>query len=223
MPYITVDEVSDSHAHYYLAMAYQTGDGVPFDLRESERLLKLAVAAGHVEATMVLARQYLHGVNVEKNLVEGARLYYNMAILGNANAQFELANLYIMGIGIEKNIDLAIDYWKKSAINGHGTAHNALLLFLTSTNDKVGLFKFGHSYRKKGQTDKAIEVWHKGAELNDPKCQYELGTILYSGQRRSEGADWLQKAADAGYVEAKNTLETIYSLPSDNDSVDSVS
>ena len=222
MPYITADEVSDSHAHYYLAMAYQRGDGVPFDLRESERLLKLAAAAGHVEASMILARQYLHGVNVETNLVEAARLYYTIAIRESADAQFELGNLYVMGTGIERNIDLAIGWWKKSAINGNSTAHTALLLFLTSTNDKDEIFKLGNSYHKKGQTNRAIEVWHRGAELNDPKSQYKLGSILYSGQRRSEGIEWLQKAADAGNVDAKIAIDEIYFMPSDIDSVDSV-
>ena len=223
MPYITTDEVSDSHAHYYLGMAYQTGDGVPLDLRESERLLKVAANAGHIDATMVLARQYLHGANVEQNLVEGARLYYTMAIRENANAQFELGNLYVMGTGVERNIDLAIGWWKKSAINGHSTAHNALLLFLTSTNDKDAIFKLGHSYHKRGQADRAIEVWHRGAELNDPNSQYRLGSILHSGQRRSEGIEWLQKAADSGHVDAKISIDEIYFMPSDIDSVDSMS
>lgn len=222
MPYITTDDVTDAEAHYHLGIAYQNGDGVPYDFLEAERLLRSAAAANHVNAIMVLARQYLHGANVDKNTNEAARLYQLAAFLGDDDAQFELGNLLIMGTGIEKDLKNAMYWWDKAAMNGNETAKKAYLLFLTSTNNKEGLNQMAQCYYRKGEESQAIEVWEIGAELGDPICQYKLGSILYRGQRVSEGMDWLEKAAAAGHDEAKNMIGRIYETASEVDSIDSI-
>jgi len=218
MPYLTTEDVSDAEAHYHLGLAYQTGDGVPHNLIEGERLLRLAADRNHVDAIMILARQYLHGANVSKNTKEATRLYQIAAFLGNDEAQFQLGNLLI----IEKDMKSAMYWWDKAAMNGNETAHRAYLLYLTGTNAKATLNQLAKCYYDKGKEALAIEVWERGAELGDSACQYELGCILYSGQRRSEGMDWLEMAAVAGNEKAKDAIARVYETPSDVDSIDSV-
>lgn len=223
MPYITTEEECDSYANYYLALAYQSGDGVPYDIKEAERLLRLAADAYNIQAMIVLARLYKNGVSVKEDHVEAAKFYNRAAMCGNNEAQYELGHLYMAGIGVKLDSNKAFEWWKEAAIGGNTNAHIALLTFLTSVGDKDAIFQIGHKYYMKGFDHKAIEFWEKGAELNDPNSQYNLGTILYNGQRRSEGAELLQKAADAGHVEAKKNMDEMYSSLSDVDSVDSLS
>jgi TPR repeat protein len=218
MPYLTTDDVSDAEAHYHLGLAYQNGDGVPYDLIEGERLLRLAAGHDHLDAIMILARQYLHGVNVSKNTKEAARLYQIAAYLGNHEAQFQLGNILIT----EKDMKNAMYWWDKAAINGNETAHRAYLLYLTATNAKDTLNQLAKSYYYMGKEALAIEVWERGAELGDSECQYELGSILYSGQRRSEGMDWLEVAAAAGNEKAKDAIARVYETASEVDSIDSI-
>ena len=229
MPYITADESSDAEAYYYLGMAYQIGDpsqNIPYDLVEAERLLRVAAEAGNLDAIMTLARQYHHGVNVNKNPEEAERFYLLAAQRGNSEAQFEMGNIHVMGsrqsLGDEKNIDTAIDWWNKAAINGSVIAHKALVLFLTSTNDKGGLYCLAQRYYEIKQKILALEVWERGAELGDPNSQYTLGIILCEDGRRSEGMEWLDKAVRAGHEDAKKYITAIYEIESDIDSVDSV-
>ena len=97
-----------------------------------------------------------------------------------------------------------------------------LVLFLTSTNDKGGLYRLAQRYYEIKQKILALEVWERGAEMGDSKSQYTLGVILCEDGRRSEGMDWLDKAAEAGHEEAKKYIAAVYEIESDIDSVDSV-
>lgn len=229
MPYITAEECSDAEAYYYLGMAYQSGDtsqNIPYDLVEAERLLGVAAEAGNLNAIMTLARQYYYGLNVKKNPKESERLYLLAAQRGNSEAQFEMGNIYVMNSrenpADDTNIDIAIDWWNKAAINGSAIAHKALVLFLTSTNDKSGLYRLAQRYYEIKQKILALEVWERGAELGDPNSQYRLGIILCEDGKQSEGMDWLDKAVAAGHEDAKKYMRAVYDIDSELDSVDSV-
>ena len=69
-----------------------------------------------------------------------------------------------------------------------------------------------------------MNIWEDALEelYNRAECdyigsyQYELGRILFAkedGIARQEGADWIKTAADNGYKEAKEFMETIYFEP----------
>ena len=220
--------VEDGEALYYLGLAYQnpnTNPEVPYDLAEGERVLIQAVKAGNMAATMTLAQQYYHGINVKKNLQDAAQLYEVAAFRGNPDAQFELGNLYLRGFGVEKDHEGGISWWEKAALNGSVIAQKALLLYFMSTADRDGLYRLGRLYSEKGNQGLAIEFWEAGAEMGDLLCQYYLGFTLYyyKGLRRSEGMDWLEKAAAGGSEEAKTTINRIYETETVADSMDSVS
>jgi TPR repeat protein len=223
MPYITTDEVSEAEAQYYLALAYQNGsEGVPYDPVEAERLFRVSIENGNMKACIALARLYYHGVNVKQDYSESARLYRMAAVRGITEAQFELGNLYIMGLGVEKDMDVAITWWNDAALNGNESAHDALLLFLKNMSDTKGLNMLAKKYCEKGKELKAAEVWETGALMGDIDCQYHLGLVLLKGQRRSEGMDWLEKAAASGNEEAKKAISKVYEIDSEPDSIDSV-
>ena len=224
MPYVTVDEDAEAEGYYHLAMAYLNGDmpDVPFDPIEAERLLKLAIAYYHVEATLTLARLYQHGANVLQDLKESARLYEIAAIRGNSYAQFELGNLYIMGLGLEMDQKKGIYWWNRAALKGNEIAQKALLLYLLNMSEYDKLAVLGRLYSEKGYQALAIQVWETGAEHGSLACQYSLGLTLHSQLRRSEGMEWLEKAAAGGSEEAKNAISQIYEIETVADSVDSL-
>ena len=225
MPYVTVDEDAEAEGYYHLAMAYLNGDmpDVPFDPVEAERLLKQAITYYHVEATLTLARLYQHGANVLQDLKESARLYEIAAIRGNSDAQFELGNLYSMGLGLIADQEKCIYWWNRSALKGNEIAQKALLLYLVNMADYEKLAVLGRLYFEKGYQTLAISTWETGAEYGNIECQYSLGLTLHSHTlRRSEGMEWLEKAAAGGSEEAKNAISQIYEIETVADSIDSV-
>ena len=225
MPYITTDEEAEAEAQYYLALAYQNphgSEGVPYNPVEAERLLRASIEKENMKACTTLARQYYHGVNVKQDYEESARLYTRAAVRGNIEAQFELGNLYIMGLGVEKNMNAAIDWWKGAALRGNESAQNALLLYLKNMGDTKGLNMMAEKYSEKGKELEAATFWETGALLDDTVCQYRLGELLLKGKRRSEGMDWLDKAAAVGSEDAKKAISKVYELDSEPDSIDSI-
>ena len=225
MSYVTVDEDAEAEGYYHLAMAYLNGDipDVPFDPVEAERLLKQAIAYYHLEATLTLARLYQHGANVLKDLKESARLYEIAAIRGNSDAQFELGNLYSMGLGLSADQAKCMYWWNRSALKGNEIAQKALLMYLVNMADYDTLANLGRLYYEKGYQSLAISTWETGAEHGSLACQYSLGLTLHSDTlRRSEGMEWLEKAAAGGSEEAKNAILRVYETESIPDSIDSV-
>jgi len=225
MPYITTDEEAKAEAQYYLALAYQNphgSQGVPYDPVEAERLLRASIGNGNMKACTTLARQYYHGANVKQDYKKSAELYYMAAVRGNREAQFELGNLYIMGLGVEKNMNTAMVWWKEAALYGNESAHNALVLYLKNMGDTKGLNRMAEKYYEKSKQLKAAEFWETGALMGDATCQYRFGSLLLNGHRRSEGMDWLEKAAAAGNEDAKKAISKVYEIDSELDSIDSV-
>ena len=223
MPYITTDEEAEAEAQYYLALAYQSGsEGVPYNPVEAERLLRASIENGNMKACVTLARQYYHGANVKQDYKESAALYTMAAVRGNREAQFELGNLYIMGLGVEKDMNTAMSWWKEAALYGNESAHNALLLHLKNMGDTKGLNMMAEKYYEKGKELEAAEFWETGALMDDTVCQYRIGSLLLKGQRRSDGMDWLEKAASAGNEDAKKAISKVYELDSEPDSIDSI-
>lgn len=45
---------------------------------------------------------------------------------------------------------------------------------------------------------KAMQLWHRGAELGDPGCTYNIAYYSLKEGKFNEGLDWLKKASDLG-------------------------
>jgi TPR repeat protein len=88
---------------YSLAVLYREGRGVPQDLKEAAKWLRLA-ADDHIAAAEVeLAIMTFNGEGVAKDEPAAAKLFLRAASRNNPVAMNRLARLYASGRGVEKN------------------------------------------------------------------------------------------------------------------------
>jgi len=89
----------------------------------------MAADRGWTEANAELGKIYFLGATdgAERQSFEKAEKYLSKAASeGKADSQYHLAHMYEYGLGVNKNSDLAIDYYRKAALQGHALAQYAL-------------------------------------------------------------------------------------------------
>lgn len=137
-----------------------------------------------------------------------------LAELGNADAQGILGNMYFEGKGLNKDLVKALEWYKKSAIQGVGTAIRGLLAmeqeqnYTTLMEDFMPLAEVGNKnaqliiarfFHSKTDYDNAIIWFRKSAEQGQTDAQFDLGLILERGEgtlkNMEEATDWYLKSA----------------------------
>ena len=175
----------NTEAQYKLALAYETGDGVPKDLAEALNWYRKAAEQGHAEAQKKLRVNELL-LNAQK---------------GDPQAQLELGKAYETGDGVPKDISEALNWYRKAAEGEHAEAQYYLGY----------CFEYGRGISQ-NFTD-AVNCYRKAAEQGHPGAQYKLALALETGsgvtRDFAEAANWYRKAAEQGTAEAKEALERI--------------
>ncbi len=80
----------DKEAQFSLFLAYARGEGVPQDVGQALKWLRLAAGQGHANAQFNLGVAYERGLGVPKNDQEAVKWYRAAAEQGVAEAQFNL-------------------------------------------------------------------------------------------------------------------------------------
>lgn len=89
------------------------------NFQKAESLYTEVAEAGHIKASLILARAYHSGIRFGKN-PEKAFFFAKMAAdSGDANGLEILAKYYKDGIGVEQNYAKARDYYKQAVAAGH--------------------------------------------------------------------------------------------------------
>lgn len=101
-----------------LGVAYYRGVGVPKDVEEARKWLKLACAEGNTEAM-----RHMAGIEQDKeDFKEAVRWYRAAAERGDSWGQIKLAGMYEYGIGIPKDPQQARRWYLQAAQQGDGSA-----------------------------------------------------------------------------------------------------
>ena len=116
-------------------------------------------------------------------------LSWAKAFRGNANEQFNIGNAYKYGNGLERNNDVAMEWYRKAAENGHPDSK----IIVDHWDEYKNLYP-------KDDYDKIISLWLK-AWKGDAEAQYKLS--VYFPNDSAESAFWREKAAKSGSIEAK--------------------
>ncbi len=123
---------------------------------------------------------------------------------GNAEAQWRLSLLYAYGKDIPQNNTLALQWMRKSAMQGFAPGQHTLGLvysggLLGVTKDLVA----------------AVDWYRKAAEQGYSSAQLNLGQAYLSGtgvaKSETTAAFWINKAAEQGDPEAQLKLGLLYS------------
>ena len=121
-----------------------------------------------------------------------------LAKRGDAEAQFNVGQMYEFGFGVMKDNREAI-YWITRSANQKHEAAGFKLLYLDI--EREGL---------EGDNKAKVKELHKLAEQGNAQAQYYLGKMYKHGvgvNKNSEvAANWLNKAASAGVLEAEVEL-----------------
>jgi len=116
------------------------------------------------------------------------------AIKGDPDAQFNMGQAYKMGRGVKSDLNIALDWYKRAAAQGHLQAADS----------------YGHLLHYQGKISESLPYLQTSAERGDPRAQYLLGTELFNGVHLEK--NWVRayalmtRASSAGMAPASRSL-----------------
>lgn len=126
---------------------------------------------------------------------EGAvKQWRDPALKGDADAQFNMGQAYKMGRGVKTDLNVALDWYKKAAAQGHLQASDS----------------YGHLLHYQGKIPESLPYLQTSSDRGDPRAQYLLATELFNGVHIQK--DWVRayalmtRASSAGMGPASRSL-----------------
>ncbi len=105
------------------------------------------------------------------------KLWREQALKGDPDAQFNLGQAYKMGRGVKADLDVALDWYRRAAAQGHIKASDSL----------------GHVLHYQGKIPESLPYLQTSAERGDPRSQYLFATELFNGVYVAK--DWVKAYA----------------------------
>lgn len=116
------------------------------------------------------------------------------ALKGDADAQFNMGQAYKIGRGVKADLNIALDWYRKAAAQGHLQASDS----------------YGHLLHYQGKVAEALPYLQASSDRGDPRAQYLLATELFNGVYIPK--DWVRayalmtRASSAGMTPASRSL-----------------
>lgn len=116
------------------------------------------------------------------------------ALAGDADAQFNLGQAYKLGRGVKTDLDVALEWYRKAAAQGHVQAADSC----------------GHLLHYQKKISEALPFLIASSDRGEPRAQYLLATELFNGIHISK--DWVRayalmtRASSAGMASASRSL-----------------
>ncbi len=161
-------------------------DTASLDTASFNTVYKLA-HEDNIEAQLRLADMYYYGIDTQRSYSDALHWYNLAQEYTDGQAQYNMGLMYSEGRGTEVNINKALEWFKRSANNGH--------------NNSTTIVR-NHEY--------FLDI-SKKAENGDTDAQVDLG-LIFSDGTSIYGKDydkayyWFNKAAE------KNNIDAIYQL-----------
>ena len=191
-------------SQYLLGTCYQNGDGISKNLAEAIKCFSNPANNGDANAQAALADCYL-SLGQPENAIQWLEKAANQGV---CSAQRNLGLCYLNGTGVNKSVSKAVSWLSMAA----------------KQNDSVAQTALGECYQSGNGVNKdifeAIRLFRSAAQPNEdypkgyPKALYLLGKAYMEGQGVSKNykiaEDYLQKAANLGYLDANVELQDYY-------------
>eukprot|EP01104_Vermistella_antarctica_P012081 TRINITY_DN3437_c0_g1_i10.p1 TRINITY_DN3437_c0_g1~~TRINITY_DN3437_c0_g1_i10.p1 ORF type:complete len:338 (+),score=59.84 TRINITY_DN3437_c0_g1_i10:364-1377(+) len=213
-----------------LGNIYLVGNrGVPQNVKEGVRLLRLAIQGGDLLAMAALGRIYISGipVGVPKNHKAGVKLLRTASQGGCAAAQSDLGWCYRDGDVVAQSHAKALKLFLKAAAQGHNAAQcrlgetyavgngvvinekEAVRWFQMSADQGYApaQVRLGNAI-KETDREKSLFWYRKAAEQGDKEGQCQLGVSIFTASPE-EGLQWVRKSAEQGYSQASGFLDLL--------------
>lgn len=123
-----------------------------------------------------------------------------------------LRGMYYLGLGhyLKQDFSQSLNYFE-SAINAYD-GDNGTLFYAHCLSRAGSIYRNAKGVEQ--DITKAVELYQKAADLNNPAALHDLGSLYFYGQYIPEDKDkameYMEKAADLGYVHALTALGRIY-------------
>lgn len=116
------------------------------------------------------------------------------ALKGDPDAQFNMGQAYKTGRGVPTDLNVALEWYKKAAAQGHLKAADS----------------YGHLLHYQGKIVDALPILQASSDRGDPRARYLLATELFNGTH--VGKDWVRAyalmslASSSGMTPASESL-----------------
>ncbi len=151
--------------------------------------LQRAAEAGYPPAMNWLGFCYLNGTYLPKDSELGIDWIRKAARAGYEQAMNNLGQRLLYGEGVAKDPEEGKEWIQKAVDKGFVRAMNNWGVYLISQNKEEA------------------EYWlRRAAEAGYPRAMFRLALFLLRCKKKSEGKEWLEKAATLGDVHAQRTL-----------------
>lgn len=195
--YLRAAEKEDVLAMHNLGVMYSAGQGVPQSYAEAFKWHLKAAEKKDVESMGDIAEMYDAGEGVAQDPAEASRWYLQAAEHGSVTAMYNLGGRYLDGNGVTKSRKMAMHWLRKGADLG----------------DEKAMCRIGTIYCDLGKYKNAMYWYLKAAEKNQPNALFNIGTMYTSGlgvpKDLPKALEWLRKAEQAGYSDAKTLIDRI--------------
>jgi TPR repeat protein len=232
--------LTPKHAPYVTEISPDYNSGVKaYDAKDYQlALMWLTPLAdkGHAKARYYVGWMYQNGLGVAKDHSKAADLYRLAAEQNDSSSQAELGYLYQMGLGVAPDDNLAVQWYAKSAEAGDRQGQMYLAAMYRDGRGVVRSFKEAERWFLKAADQgsawaqmnlgmlythggdglpqdyaRAVDLFRKAADGNDPDALYNLGWAYESGlgvpQDRQQAIEWYNKAAAKGRLHALRRID----------------
>lgn len=187
-------------ARYYVGWMYQNGLGVAKDHSKAADLYRLAAEQNDSSSQAELGYLYQMGLGVAPDDNLAVQWYAKSAEAGDRQGQMYLAAMYRDGRGVVRSFKEAERWFLKAADQGSAWAQMNLGMLYTHGGDGLP-----QDYAR------AVDLFRKAADGNDPDALYNLGWAYESGlgvpQDRQQAIEWYNKAAAKGRLHALRRMD----------------
>ncbi len=200
---VVKDPDAPPRAWRVLADCYFSGLGTVPDGRKMIEALEKAVSKGNLEALSRMGYCYEFGINVKADPKKAVSCYERAAKAGLPSAMLKYGDMIAAGEVEGKGTDEALVWIKKSAAED---CPEALYRLGTWNLHGIGTEKI---------PELAAELFSRGAQLEHPACQYELGMLFLQKDGPIAKDDkaaffWFNRAASKGSAAAQRQLAVCY-------------
>ena len=144
--------------------------------------------------------------NIPEDTVAAIMFFEEAEKLGVYNANETLGIFYTYGAVVDRNPDKALELFLEAAKAGHTECEQSIeeyaYAYYAGTDDAIGI-NFATSF----------QYYLALTEFGNVRAMYNVGLLYLNGLGisldREKGKEWIQKAADLGYEDAKTMLSTL--------------
>lgn len=186
---------------FLLGKLYYLGQGVKQDSEAAIKFFRSGVLDGSTECMCALGHCYATHLKMGDALM----WYERAAALGNHNGMYQCGLIYYRGQGVKQNYKRAWEYLQKSSKKGNPDAQ--CLIGRMYTMDWPDDYPLSKNIRK------AENYYKLAVTQGNSQAMFFLGKLYYLGtdgidQDKHEGERLIRKAADGGYILAKNFIKS---------------